>query len=219
MTVATQLYARRSELKQEIYEITGISDIVRGQSNANETLGAQQIKSQFAGQRIGEKQQDVERFVRELFQIKAEIIGEHFTPEILSMMTGIPATDEVMQILKSDILRAYVVDIESNSTIQTDNSKDKQDHTEFLKAFNEIIDTLIPLVQTKMLSIDAAKQILLFGLKPFKGSRQVEEALETFGQELAMQAAMPPGAPGMPAPPLPPGAAPPMIAPQPQGGM
>ena len=42
--VLQQLITAREAAKRTIYEITGISDILRGQSMASETLGAQQIK-------------------------------------------------------------------------------------------------------------------------------------------------------------------------------
>jgi hypothetical protein len=44
----TQLITNRDLIKAQIYELTGISDIVRGATKASETLGAQEIKSKFA---------------------------------------------------------------------------------------------------------------------------------------------------------------------------
>ena len=38
-------YEAMAQLKQEIYDITGISDIIRGQSNVIETATSAQIKS------------------------------------------------------------------------------------------------------------------------------------------------------------------------------
>jgi hypothetical protein len=44
-----------------IYEVTGISDIVRGQGNAQETATAQEIKSQWGSLRIRKLQKQIER--------------------------------------------------------------------------------------------------------------------------------------------------------------
>ena len=43
----TQLVAVRKQTIDDIYQITGLSDIMRGATDARETLGAQQLKTQF----------------------------------------------------------------------------------------------------------------------------------------------------------------------------
>jgi len=83
------LSQRAMELINGIYEITGISDILRGSSDPNETAAAQGIKKQSGSQRIQLKQKEVQRFVRDLYRIKAELVAEHFEREILSDMSGI----------------------------------------------------------------------------------------------------------------------------------
>lgn len=79
--VLAGLYESRERVKQDLYEITGIADIVRGSSDPNETLGAQQIKGRFAGQRINARQKEVARFARDLIAIIGEVICEHFPPQ------------------------------------------------------------------------------------------------------------------------------------------
>lgn len=83
------LYEQRESIKQTIYEVTGIADILRGATNANETLGAQQLKAQWGSLRIQRRQSEVARFARELFELKAEIIATKFDWPLLSKMTGI----------------------------------------------------------------------------------------------------------------------------------
>jgi hypothetical protein len=91
IAVAIQGLAQRAiELIQSIYEITGISDIMRGASDKEETATAQKIKANFGSGRLKRKQQDVARFVRALYRMKGEIISEHFEREQLVQMTGIP---------------------------------------------------------------------------------------------------------------------------------
>lgn len=88
------LYQQRDQLIQAIYEITGISDIMRGSSDASETLGAQQLKAQFGSARIKTMQQDVQRWIRDTLRIKAEIVAEHFQPETLLAITGMELETE-----------------------------------------------------------------------------------------------------------------------------
>jgi hypothetical protein len=96
IAVTIQALAQRAmELLQAIYEITGISDIMRGSSDSNETLGAQKLKANFGSGRLQRKQKDVQRFVKALYRMKAELIAEHFEREQLQGMTGIQLPLEV----------------------------------------------------------------------------------------------------------------------------
>lgn len=85
--VLKELYAQREAVKQVIYEITGISDILRAATNANETYGAQKIKAQWGSQRLQRMQIEVQRYIRDLIRLKAEIIAEKFQIETLEKMT------------------------------------------------------------------------------------------------------------------------------------
>lgn len=87
--VLKQLHADRDAVKQTIYELIGVADIMRGSSAASETLGAQELKTQWGSLRVNRRQKAVQRFGRDLFRLKAEIIGKKFAPHVLSMMTGI----------------------------------------------------------------------------------------------------------------------------------
>jgi hypothetical protein len=93
------LFIQREQLMNTIFQITGISDIVRGATDARETKGAQQLKSQFASLRIQRLFKRLNRFVRDLFRIKGEIIAEHFTQGRLAEMTQVdlPSRQEVEQ--------------------------------------------------------------------------------------------------------------------------
>jgi len=88
--VAIQGLAQRSiELIQRIYEITGISDIMRGATEKDETATAQSIKAQFGSGRMRRKKKEVDRFVVTLYRMKAEMIAQFFGRDQLQQMTGI----------------------------------------------------------------------------------------------------------------------------------
>lgn len=92
-SVLRELYAARESCKQVIYELTGISDIVRGQTNANETLGAQQLKSNYSTMRLKRMQIAVQGYIRDLIRMMAEVIGEKFSTQTLAKMTGLSFPD------------------------------------------------------------------------------------------------------------------------------
>lgn len=79
----------RRAMIEDVYQITGISDIIRGASDPNETATAQGIKAQWGGLRIRDKQQEMARIGRDLARITAEIVSEKFQPETIWRMTGL----------------------------------------------------------------------------------------------------------------------------------
>jgi hypothetical protein len=91
--VLIQLFEARERIKQDLYEITGIADIIRGQSDPNETLGAQKIKGSFATQRLQARQMEVARYCRDFLAIHAEIASEHYAPETLILKSSIMEDD------------------------------------------------------------------------------------------------------------------------------
>jgi hypothetical protein len=88
--VLTQLYDSRERILRIIYQTTGIADILRGETNPIETLGAQQLKTQFATRRITRAQKDVARFARDLMRLRGAVMARHFDPETLERMSGLP---------------------------------------------------------------------------------------------------------------------------------
>lgn len=86
--VLQQLYTQRDQIKQIIYEITGISDIIRGSSSAYETATAQNYKNQWGSLRLRRLQKQVSMFVRECLRVMGEI-ATRMQPETLIKMTGL----------------------------------------------------------------------------------------------------------------------------------
>jgi hypothetical protein len=173
------MYIYRDQTVKVIYEITGISDIVRGSSKASETLGAQELKSQYASLRLRPKIQTIERFFRDIMRIEAEFLAEKFELDTLEGMTGMEVTPEMEEILSSDLLRSYIVDVETDSTVIMDSQKEQRERTEALTAMTGMMQQLAPLLQLGAPK-ELVGQFILFGLKGFKGARELEDVIQGF---------------------------------------
>lgn len=88
--VLQQLYQARESCKSVIYEITGISDIVRGQSVASETLGAQKIKESWGTMRLKRLQKEVQRYALDVMKLMLEVAATKFSEETWKKMTMLP---------------------------------------------------------------------------------------------------------------------------------
>lgn len=87
--VLLSLYEAREKVKNDLYEITGIADIIRGATKASETATAQNIKSQFATLRLDTIQHSVARFARDMVVNTALIIAGHFSLDTIKQISGV----------------------------------------------------------------------------------------------------------------------------------
>lgn len=105
---AQALVQMREQSKQGLYEISGISDIIRGQSDPNETLGAQQIKGNYANIRLRDKQRKMQTFARDTIRLMVEIAVEHFDTKTIADIVNLdlPMTDAELQQMNAQIEQA-----------------------------------------------------------------------------------------------------------------
>lgn len=95
------LQVEKEKLKFNIYDITGISDIMRGVSDAQETATAQKIKGLFGSLRFQTRQKKVQNFRKNIYKIIAEIVAEHYDEQTLSEMTCtyLPTEEQKAQVV------------------------------------------------------------------------------------------------------------------------
>lgn len=243
------LIAARDELINKFYELSGISDIMRGATEADETLGAQQLKSQYGSVRVREKIDELQRIARDVTRISAEIIAEHFSKDnILDMaqmevptkaliterikeveaaakeeMEALTAKaeeaaqsgevepaqiqaefqqgqqeiaskfapmledlsnrvtiEEVMDLLRDDKARSFAFEVETDSTILTDELQEKASRNEFMATFTSASQGLMQLASMGEPGAKLAGEMMKFVLAPYRVGRQMDGAIEAF---------------------------------------
>ena len=204
-------YQAMGQVKQQIYDITGISDIIRGASVASETATAQQIKGQYATLRLKTYQDEVARFASQILQIKAQIICQHFQPETIIKIGGaelLSQTDQqlvpqAIELLKDNPMRTFRVEIATDSMLYADEQQEKQDRVEFMQATGAFIEKAIQGAQQVPELTPLLMDLLKFGVQGFRVGRTLEGEFDTFAdaeKEKQMQRASQPPAPQPPSP-------------------
>ncbi len=87
------IYEARDKVKEELYEVTGLSDVIRGVSDPQETATAQDIKQNFATMRLDDRQRQVYEFARDTVKIIGEIVANHFALETIKTISGVRLID------------------------------------------------------------------------------------------------------------------------------
>ena len=204
LAALAQCYQAREQAKAVIYEITGISDIVRGASMASETATAQQIKAQYASLRIRRSQKDIALFASAILQIKAQIMCDLYSPQTLLDMSGIMGTNDAQYaeaaigLLKQEQARNYRIEVASDSLIEIDEQSEKQNRIGFLSAVGGFMQQALPVAQAVPEMAPIIAEMLLFGVRAFKGGRPLEAAFDTAMAQLS--APQQPQAPQGPSP-------------------
>ena len=199
-------YQAFRELIAQIHEITGISDIIRGQSVASETATAQQIKGQYAGLRLRAMQQDVALFATHLLRLKAQVICTKFQPEtIIAYAAAGQLSDadkalvpKALQLLQSDPLRNFRIEVAADSLVQLDEAQEKTDRLEFMGAFGGFMEKALPAAQAEPKLLPLLIDRLKYGIGAFKGARTIEGSLDGYLSKLKETQA---AAEGKPKPP------------------
>jgi F0F1-type ATP synthase membrane subunit b/b' len=192
-----QCYRARQEIKQQIYEITGLSDILRGASQASETATAQQIKGQFASLRLRSMQEEVALFASDLIRLKAQIICTKFQPQTILMYAGASQMQPVDQqmipqalaLIKDKPLRNFRIEVAADSLVQLDEAAMKRERTEFIGAFAGFLQQAMPVAQASPEMTPVLMEIMKFGVSAFKSSQQLEgvidQALDQIKEKMA----------------------------------
>lgn len=237
IAVLQQLYLARQQIIGVIYQITGIADIMRGDSQASETLGAQEIKQSWGTMRLKRMQREVARYTRDCFRLQAELAAGHFSIETFQTMTGLkfpmnaekqqaqmqfqqfqqqaqmslaqvppeqqqqarqasqqglqqaeqqlqqlmstPSWEDVLQFLRTDKICNYIIDIETNSTVDIEATEDKQELAEMMNAMSQLLNGVLPMVQEGVLPFKAAQALCLAVIGKFRLGDEVEETFRS----------------------------------------
>ena len=173
------LYTQRTQILQIIYEVTGISDIIRGGgTKASETATAQQLKAHYGSMRLRLRQDAIQKYIRDLFRIKAELIAENYEPEILQRITGMEVTDEMLQIMRDDKTRQYQIDVETDSTVFADEEEMKRTRVEFANVMGGYLIQAIEATRAAPELTPIAFGILKFVAGAWKIGRNFEDVID-----------------------------------------
>jgi hypothetical protein len=202
------LRIEKEAAKAELYEVTGMSDLLRGQAaQAGASATEQAIKSRFASVRVQRLQQGFANFATALLGIKAEVICRFFDAATILRLANAEqmedakrpgAMDAAVALLKSRF-HEYRVEVKAESLSMADFASLRQESMEVLQGIAAFMQALTPMAQAIPGSMPYLLRVFQWGMSKIKGGAEVEgvidEAIKAFEQQQAQAAANPQQAP------------------------
>jgi len=200
----TAAYQAMEQQKAQVYEITGLSDIVRGQGDAAETATAQKLKGQYASLRLKSMQQKVGQFAAELLQIKAQIICRFFEPSTIAQIASVeqfneadkPYVEQAIMLLKDERLADFRIEVSADSLVQIDEEAEKQGATEFVTAVGGFVKAA---AEAPPETIPLMAGLLKWAAARYKVGKNVEGLIDQFADQAIEKAKNPQPPPPDPA--------------------
>ena len=171
---------------EQLYEITGMSDIMRGgNTDQYASGGTQQLKAKMGSIGVQELQDEFARFASDLEALKAEVISKHFSKESIVIQSNagfLPEADKpkvapALELMKSNDIR-WRVNIRPESIAMVDYAQIKQERTEFLMAMAQFIQSASGAVSAIPGSLPILLELMKWTMAGFKGSEYLEGTLD-----------------------------------------
>lgn len=188
---------------QKLYQVTGMSDIMRGQASAAGTTATEQkIKAQFGSVRINALQEEFAAFASDLLNKKWQIIRRFYEPERIIKLSNIENTPDAQYIPAAiDLIKSpdsfdmrVIIRAESMAAIDMDSLK--QERNEFLHATAQFVGQATQVATTMPEVVPFLMKLMQFGLAGYKSSSEMEgvidQAIAAVEQSLQAKAAAPP---------------------------
>lgn len=179
---------------QQLYQVTGMSDIMRGQASQSGTTATEQrIKAQYGSVRIQAVQDEFAQFAESLLNKKVQIIQKYYDPQRIMELSNIANTpdaqlaQQAVALIKNPDQFNIRIAIRAESMAQVDYDQRAQERSAYLQAVAQFFGQSEGILEQKPEMAPFMIQMLKFSLAGLKGSSEMEGI---FDQMIAqMQAA------------------------------
>lgn len=180
--VISTLQSNRDQAIQLLYEVTGMSDILRG-ANTDQYVsdGTNQMKAKYGSIRIQALQDDFARWASELQALKAEVISKHFTPKSIATQANaryLPQADaplmpKALELIKSPDIK-WRTKIKPESIAMMDYDQTKSERIEWVTAVATYVQSVQAAAKDMPGALPLFLEILKWTMAGFKGSDVLE---------------------------------------------
>lgn len=184
--VIQTLQAVQQAKTEQLYEITGMSDIMRGGNTDQYTSGGTQaIKAKMGSIGIQALQEDFARFAADLEGLKAEVISKHYSKESIVSQSNagfLPEFDKPLVSAAIDLMQSkevnWRVNIRPESIAMIDYAQMQSERSEYIMAMSQYIQAASGAAQAIPGSLPILMELMKWSLAAYKGAEYLEGALD-----------------------------------------
>lgn len=181
----TQLTQRQDAKIQQLYQVTGMNDVMRGAaSEARVSATERKLQANYGSIRIEALQNEFARFVSDLQGIKAEIIAKHYQIETIIRQSNIMSTPDApyaqaaAMLIKDPNQSRWRIQVRPETLAIADYAQLKQDRTEYINALAVFMQSAAPLIEMEPGALPTLLKLLKWGMAGFRGSNEIEGVLD-----------------------------------------
>lgn len=159
----TDCVALRQQLIEDVYQITGLSDIMRGQTQADETATAQALKQQNGSSRVRDKQMQLVRVAKQFTCLGAEIMSEKFDDDTLELWSQMDLPTEKERAKEEQDFRDQVkAHIDQMQAQAAQMPPDQADENAFQQQVDQVIQEAAPKLReiVERVTLDSVMDVL-----------------------------------------------------------
>jgi len=98
-------------------------------------------------------------------------------PEVIELLQE-PTWEEVVSLLRDDAMRNFRIDVETDSTVRTDEDAEKQERTEFLVSAGQYLERAVQASQMAPELTPLMAELMMFAVRGHKTARNLEPVFE-----------------------------------------
>lgn len=193
----TALRENRAELIQDLFQVEGMSDIMRGQAaQSGVTATEQGIKARFGSVRMQSKQDRIAKFVSDGARIRAEIIAKQFEAQTIIARSNCERSyDAVLAAKAVELLKSkfadYRIQVKSESMSLTDFAAQRQERMEVLQGVSQYVNVAGAIAQQLPGAASGLLKILQHLVAGLRGADGLESILDQMVQQVEQASAAP----------------------------
>lgn len=186
----------------QLYQVTGLSDIMRGQATQpNVTATEQRIKEKFGSGRIQAIQEEFATFASDLLNKKVQLIQRFYDPERIKKLSNIANTpdaqlaDQAIALIKDPDNFNCRISVKSESMAQENLDAIREQRTQLIQGLAQFLGMAQPMIEQAPESAPFLMELLSFSIAGFNGASEMEGVIDQFAAALKQKLSQPPPPP------------------------
>lgn len=177
----------RDETINLLYQVTGMSDIMRGQTEQYTSASSDQLAAKFGSSRMQKLQESFADFASNLMRLKAEIVSRHYEVETIIKQSNIQMSPDgqnqqlveaAIKLIKNPSMMEWRINVRPESIAMIDYAQMQTERTEYLGAVSTFMQASTPMMEKMPAAAPFLMELLKWGLAGFKGATEIEGVLD-----------------------------------------